>query len=373
MAPDYALPFQDARWTDVLPRHVAFPELGTSTLLHAGPPLAGELPAPVRHAAVQAVLFEDLAATPAAALDLIQSRRVTLRPAQDVGIATPLAQVVSASMWLFAVRQGAACGYAPLTEGAAPALRFGDPAPSAIARLREVSDWVGRAIGPLVRRSPVSITALIRAATAAGDECHARTAVANDALATRLTGLDADSAARLRAYPGFVLPLLMAAGVAALRARGAPLAAIGGNGLEFGVRHQGARHWTVVPADPPRGSRFPDGAGCTILPAIGDSAVLDFCGLGGQALACAPLLLEEWRTVLPADAVSRRERLVDPGSGIIDPRRISATGLAPLINLAMLDAAGIAGLIGRGFYEPPASLFAASSTPFAATAAAPPL
>jgi hypothetical protein len=91
--------------------------------------------------------------------------------------------------------------------------------------------------------------------------------------------------------------------------------------------------------------------------AIGDSAVVDFCGLGGQALGAAPALVSEWAAWLPADAVTRRSRLVDPQSGIVDLRRVVASSLAPLINLAILDSSGHAGLIGRGFYIPDIALF----------------
>jgi hypothetical protein len=93
------------------------------------------------------------------------------------------------------------------------------------------------------------------------------------------------------------------------------------------------------------------------LAAIGDSAVIDVCGLGGQALAAAPLLADSWRAALPIDAISRPLRLLDPESGIVDPVRVAREQLAPLINLAILDGAGAAGLIGRGFYCPPVALF----------------
>jgi hypothetical protein len=79
------------------------------------------------------------------------------------------------------------------------------------------------------------------------------------------------------------------------------------------------------------------------LGAIGDSAVIDFCGLGAQALS--------------TDALARREALIDPHSGIVDPERVVGTAVAPLINLAMLDHDATVGLIGRGVYSPSVSLF----------------
>ncbi len=94
--------------------------------------------------------------------------------------------------------------------------------------------------------------------------------------------------------------------------------------------------------------------------AIGDSAVIDFCGLGGQALAVAPALTREWSGILPADAVARRQSLIEPATGIVDAGRVERSGSSPMINLAIIDEDGVAGLMGRGFYCPPLELFAAA-------------
>jgi len=356
---DYARPFRDARWFDIVPRHVACPQLERRCLLHAGPPLRGPAPAPMVNAAVQALLFDGLAADVGSARALLAGGGVRLAPAQDHGVVTPLAQVVSASMPLAAVRAGAWVRYAPLVEGPAPALRFGSAAPDTLARLRALNAWAGATLGPRVRAAPLAIDALVRAATAAGDDCHARTTAANDALLAELDGLDAPHAAELRASPGFVLPILMAAAAAALRRHDSRIEAIGGNGVDFGVRHRGAAAWRQAPATTPRGPRLAGRDAVVGLGAIGDSAVLDFCGLGGQAFGAAPLLAAEWAAVLPHDAIERRSRLIDPDTGLIDPARVAAGVVGPLINLAILGAGGGDGLIGRGVYCPPPSLFEA--------------
>jgi hypothetical protein len=354
---DYALPFAAARWVDILPRAAACPELPAFVLLHAGPPFRGELPPPVLNSAVQAVLFEQWAADDTAARELLLSGEIQLQPAQDHGIVTPLAQVVSASMLLVAVRQQDQVCHAPIIEGPAPALRFGSAAPECLERLRAIGGWLAGAVAPLVRREPPAIDELIRVAVGAGEECHSRTAAANEALVSALHGLAAEHAALLRASPAFVLPVLMAAAAAALRTRGSVIEAIGGNGVDFGVRRRGSRTWRHVPAKAPRGVRVPGAETRTPLGAIGDSAVIDFCGLGGQALSAAPQLAAEWSEVLPADALTRRAQLLDPHTGIVDPERIARTGLAPLINLAIIDRDGQAGLIGRGVYAPPTCVF----------------
>lgn len=348
---DYAKPFADAFWFDIVPRAAAYPDLPARVLLHAGPPFRGEPPTPVINAAIQALLYEDLAADEAVARDLLLRGEIRLRPAQDHGIVTPLAQVVSASMPLVAVRQHAQVCHAPIIEGPAPALRFGSAAPECRERLKDIGAWLGSAVAPGLRREPLAIEALIRIAIDAGEECHARTSAANEALVSTLAstqdGLTTDHAAELRASPAFVLPVLMAAAAAALRNSRSSIDAIGGNGVDFGVRQRGSQTWRQLPAHAPQGVRFAGADRVTPLGAIGDSAVIDFCGLGGQALG--------------SDAFERRRELIDPHSGIVDPERIARGAPAPSINLAILDRDGAAALIGRGVYCPPRALFFAES------------
>ena len=359
--PDYARPFAGSRWIDVLPRSAACPHLPPEVLLHAGPPYAGAPPSPVRHAAMQALLYEGMAADAHAAAALLASGDVKLEPAQEHGVVTPLAQVVSASMPLMAVEQGGHIRFAPLVEGPPPALRLGAMAPACRAALRDIDTWVRSTVVPLLQAHAPAVDAIVAAATRNGDECHARTAAANEALIEQLAGLPLADAQRLRSLPAFVLPLLMAAAAAALRSNNGPVAGLGGNGREFGVRWRtGATEpgaWTQGAALAPSGPRLPGHETSRPLPAIGDSAVIDLCGLGGQAIAAAPLLAAEWAAVLPADALTRRAALVDPATGLVDVQRIRMTGQAPVIHLAILDDAGEQGLIGRGLYMPPASLF----------------
>ena len=150
----------------------------------------------------------------------------------------------------------------------------------------------------------------------------------------------------------------MAACAAALGSADQDIEAIGGNGVDFGIRRRGSRDWRQLPAEAPRGPRF---AGCesfSALPAIGDSALIDYCrGLGAQALRAAPRLCAEWSAFLPPGALADARRLIDPGSGLIDPQRIAKYAAAPLVNLAILDRDGRRGLLGRGFYAVDAALF----------------
>jgi hypothetical protein len=351
-----AAPFSGAQWLDVQPRHACLPQLDAHVLLHAGPPFKGAAPVPVRQAAIQAMLFEKLAPDAGVAQMLLASGVVRLEPAQNHGVVTPLAQVVSHSMPLAVVGDARLKAYAPLSEGPAPALRFGSLEAAALQRLHEVSQ-AATALRTCVRVAPVDMAVLIETALANGDECHSRTGAANNALLEAMPGLDTEARKLISGNPGFVLPVMMAAACWALHQQAAPIVMAGGNGIEFGLRLRGADAWRSVPATAPVGTRFPAYPAATVLGAIGDSAVLDFCGLGGQALAFAPALLEEWKEILPLDAARRRLSIIDDKSGAVDPLQVQASGLSPIVHLAMLDRGGSGGLLGRGFYIPPVDLF----------------
>jgi hypothetical protein len=398
----FAQPFSGAQLFDIVSRKTACPDLPDNLLLHAGPPFRGAPPAPVFNAALQAILYEGLAEDMDGAAALLAGGAVVLAPAQDHGVVTPLAQVVSAGMPLLAVRMGGGASpaqpgqpaplvrYAPAVEGPAPALRFGSADTGCQARLAALSSWLHAVVAPLLRAAPVDLHAVICAALADGDECHARTGVANEALVAAMTGLNDGDAARLRANPGFVLPVMMAAAAVVLAGGGngtipaaggdgtipaagekesiaavggnESIAAVGGNGFEFGLRLHGRPGWQTVAARAPAGTRFPGMENIVALGAIGDSAVLDICGLGAQALAAAPLLLEEWARILPADAADRRAAFIGP-AGVVDVAMVRAGAIAPLVNLAILDAGGELGLIGRGFYTTEKHVFDSGSKP----------
>lgn len=354
----WARPFEGAVLSDIVLRRDALPGLSPTVLLHAGPPFDAEVPYAVRNACVQALLFEGLAVDEAHARAMLSTGAVELQPAQDHGIATPLAQVVSASMPLAEVGDAFGVAWAPLVESPPPALRFGTSAPGARARLAAIAEFGMQRLAPLLREQPVALSSIVISALVNGDECHARTGVANTALIDAIAGLGVDDRAALRANPGFVLTVLMAAACWRLRCATRGLAAVGGNGIAFGLRLHGDSRWHRRPATPPIGARMPGHAEVEALGAIGDSAVIDFCGLGGQALTAAPALRDEWREVLPDALALRRAAVVDPVTGLVDTARVVASGLSPLVDLAILDRQGERGLIGRGVYMPDVALFA---------------
>ncbi|MES1924344.1 DUF1116 domain-containing protein [Salinisphaera sp. T31B1] len=332
------------------------PELGDDVLLHAGPPLdTHALPYPVRNAAVHALVYAGWPAGDAARA--IDTDAIRFEPAQDHGVVTPLAQVVSNAMPVFRVGDERHEVAAPIAESAPPALRFGSADEACVIRLRQQAEWAFGALAPRLADAPLPIRDWIDAALVEGDECHARTGVANARLISALGELPEDYAESIAANANFVLPILMAASAWAIRRHRGSIAAVGGNGQRFGVRFDDEQDWRTVDARPPIGVALAGGEQLPVLGAVGDSPVIDFCGLGGQALAFAPALVEAWEALLPADWQERADAVSDDETGLVCRHRIAASGRSPLVHLALVSAAPEGGLAGRGFYTPPMALF----------------
>ncbi|BES69224.1 DUF1116 domain-containing protein [Marinobacter nanhaiticus D15-8W] len=350
--------FENLRLEGVARLGDVVPDVHTRLLLHAGPPyMAGPLPAPVRNAAINAILFErlaDSAEDPAAMLDRGDFK---LSPAQDVGVTTPLAQVVSASMPVFVIGDGDRHIYAPLVEGAPPALRFGSPDSQCVDNLRLHARFAALELAASLDKHPVPLARVIEYALANGNDCHTLTDQANQALLSHVSDLSSSYRTLLEQSPGFVLPVLMGACGWLLRYGNSPISAGGGNGREFGLRLKGESHWLTTVAEPPTGPRFPAQAGKTALGAIGDSAVIDLCGLGGQALDCARPLANEWRDLLPDDWEHRPDAVLDANTGVVSPAEVVRHQTPPIINLALVGADQDGGILGKGFYLPPLALF----------------
>ncbi|MDH4390244.1 MAG: DUF1116 domain-containing protein [Aquabacterium sp.] len=288
-------------------------------LLQAGPPLrdARQPPAVLRSSIVMTCLHEGRASTEADAEALLRDGVLQLQPAQPLGCVTPLAAMVAPGTPLAQVVDGAANAqpsglslYAPVSTVRGPDTRMGMRDAGLLTRLQQRDDdLVPDLQQHLARHGPIDLWALGCAGLAAGDDLHSRTTGANAAL------------------------------VQALRAPGDA---------------QLADDIAGKPADVVRAG------------AIGDSAVIDMLGLGGQRMARAPEPLSVFGPLLPAGAAEAvLALLARPHPGLpqtwpvgIDAAQVLAQARPPLVVLAMLAQDGLQGLLGRGIYQPPLGLFA---------------
>ncbi|MGB0694306.1 MAG: DUF1116 domain-containing protein [Rhodospirillaceae bacterium] len=351
----------------IAPLRALPPALPERCLYHAGPPFAADQrpPKPVLNSMAMAAVFEGWAADPETALDAFDAGDISLAPAQDIGVVTPLAFVVGPSTPCLSVKDLNGSGLsqiAPVNDGPLPdALRFGTGQPQGLALLKTLADPVTPDLAAALRPDQ-PLLPLLAKALAGGDDLHGCVAAAQDQVLGLFTETLSDAARNYIAAAGqFVLNIIMASSALMLRAgAGVPdsrlVIAAGGNGIGFGIKLSSApEQWIQSPANRPVGPLAEGIAATDILPAIGDSAVIDALGFGAACLRFSPSLL---------DAVGGA---VDPGfagpeahGGYLCPHPdltlpglklgldSGASGYPRGVMLAMLDAAGERGLLGRG-------------------------
>lgn len=346
-----------ARLLRIVRLEEARPDLPSRTLFHAGPPYRGERPRAVMNAAAQAAVIAGWASEIEAARRLLESGDIALNPAQDHGLAVPLAMVAAPAMWCFEVGDERSIFHVPMSEGTPPALRFGSDAPEALELARTWCRQAAELLNPRLKYVP-ALEDLIEAALNRGDDCHAMTAAGNQLFVDALGTIPDDLRSSLLGNAGFVLGIWMAWAGWKLKRSGSLIEAVGGNGIDFGWRPRGVQSWRTAPAATPSGAIFKQDRAAFSLGAIGDSALVDICGLGGQSLRFAPTLLAEWQHVLPDDVRTRHTRIIDPETGIVDVARVAKSGIGPIVNLAIVDRDGGGFPIGRGAYLAPPELFA---------------
>jgi hypothetical protein len=354
----------------------------TRTLLHAGPPFAdaASVPTPVRNSMMQAIVFEGWSPDLQGAAALLDSGAVSLAPAQDHECLVPLAGVISPAMSMHVVqdKESGMTQYAVINEGMVHCLRVGMLEDGLVKHQHWLhgpyADWLAHR---LAKNGPVDLFSLLSRSLATGDDGHNRTMAGSSLCAAALLKGD-DSALRTEMEPfitsalAFALNLWMAAAALALRAAQGMVGSdtitkVGGNGVDFGFQiaaNPGTWHTTAGTA--PRGAVPQKFRGLPVLGAIGDSAVLDFFGLGGQALRHAPATLQALGDFAPTDALERPHQLLEtrhlrlPIRTGVSATRIAQAGVVPIVLLGMIEATGLEGRIAGGAYEPAMDAFRAA-------------
>jgi hypothetical protein len=384
---------------DVRPAGEAIPGMQRDMVLHAGPPIEWErLSAPVRAAAVGALLHEGLASDEARAEQMAARGDVRFEPCHHHQAVGPMAGMTTYSMPVLIVENRTAGNraYSILNEGLGRVLRYGGLGPDVLERL----DWMRRVLGPALgaalRSLPdgVDLRALIGQALHMGDECHNRNRAASalliKALAGPLAALDAfDAVERRRVLEfaagneHFFLNVGMAACKAAMdAAHGVPFSSLvttmARNGTDFGIRVSGAGdRWFTGPSNVPRGLYFAGFSAEDASPDMGDSAITETAGLGGFAMAAAPAIVQ-FVGGSPADAIAASERMYEVTIGEsqaytlpilnfrgtptgIDVRLVVQTGVLPQINTGIASRRAGVGQIGAGLVTPPMECFTAAA------------
>lgn len=380
---------------DVQPAGDAIPGLRDRMLLHSGPPIEWpRMCGPVQGAAIGACLFEGWATTPDEARRLLDRGDVSFAPCHDHGAVGPMAGVVSPSMPVVVVENGAAGNraYATLNEGLGKVLRFGAYDDSVLTRLRWFVEILGPSLSTTLGRSgPIDLKAITAQALQMGDEGHNRNVAATSLLTRTLaptiaTAVPAAVATEvltfLRGNDHFFLNFSMAACKSGLDAaaniRGSTVVtAMSRNGVDFGIRLSGTGSaWFTAPVGVPDGLYFPGYGPDDANPDLGDSAITETFGIGGFAMAAAPAIVR-FVGGTPADAIgftrlmeritlTRNSAYGLPSLGFsgtptaIDARKVVETGVAPVINTGIAHREAGVGQIGAGIARAPLDCFEAA-------------
>ena len=365
------------------------------TILHAGPPISWErMCGPQKRGVLGAIRFEGWADDDETAATLVKNGEVTLSPNHRYGAVGTMTGIISPSMPVLVV-QNETFGnysYATFNEGRGNTLWFGVADEGTMTRLRWIRDEVGPAFQTAIKtHGPLNIFDIVAQGLQMGDECHARSAACTALLIKNLMGsmLEAGVASQTVAdiirfmdnnnhfYLSFTI-----AGVKATMdaAHGIPystvVTAMSRNGVDFMLRIGGLGHrWLIAPVSPMdeavyyTGYTVEDAAGD-----IGDSAIIETCGLGGMAIAAAPTiapfvggsLADQVATVRTFEtiALSKYEKFRLPPMDAANPpvgldlRKIVETRIVPFITTGVLhETSPTVGQIGTGVARAPIPVF----------------
>ncbi|MCH9649619.1 MAG: DUF1116 domain-containing protein [Deltaproteobacteria bacterium] len=370
-------------------------DLPSRTILHSGPPISWQrMCGPQRRAVLGAIRFEDWADDDQQAEELVLQGEVNLAPNHQFRAVGPMTGVISPSMPVLMARNETFgnWAYSTFNEGRGDTLWFGIGQPATLERLRWIRDCLGPAVGEALRlHGPFEVFDIVAQGLQMGDECHARHAASTPLWIKRFApflldaGIEpAQVASILRFADGnshFFLNFTMVAVKAVMdAAHGIPystvVTAMARNGVDFMIRVGGlGDKWVVAPVSPMdeavyfTGFSVDDAAGD-----IGDSAIIETCGLGGMAIAAAP-------TVAPfvggtvahqAAAVAKLQTIClgayerfrlptldgdSPPLGI-DLRRVVESRTVPFITTGVLhETSSTVGQIGTGVARAPVAVF----------------
>jgi hypothetical protein len=283
-------------------------------------------------------------------------------------------------------------GFSAFNEGRGNTLWFGLCDEATLERLTWIRDTLAPAVGAALRQGgPLNVFDIVAQGLQMGDECHARSAACTSLLVKTLlppmleAGVSGETAAGIVRFMAnnnhFFLNFTMAAVKATMdAAHGIPystlVTAMSRNGVDFALRVGGLGDpWLVAPVSPMdeavyyTGYSVADAAGD-----IGDSAIIETCGLGGMAIAGAPTIaafvggslaaeiaaVEELRLITVA---AHQKFSLPPMNGAntplgVDVRRVVETRIVPFITTGVLhETSPTVGQIGTGVARAPLAVF----------------
>jgi hypothetical protein len=382
-----------------------WPELwagGKRTLTHAGAPIEwARMCDPMKGTMIGAMLYEGWASSREEAAERLARGEVAFLPNHDIRAVGPMSGTISPSMPVFVVRNvtHGNLAYTNFSEGIGRVLRFGAYGPDVIDRLK----WIAAVIAPAIKTAlaaipgGVDLKGIQSQALLMGDEVHSRNAAATALFHMAIGGALAGSGfdrgkARealdfIAATSQFFLNLSMVASKAIMDAThgveaSSIVTAIARNGVTTAIRVSGlGSRWFEAPSDMPIGLFFPGFKQEDANADLGDSAICETAGYGGQSLAASPALVQlVGGSVAQAVAYSREMYHVtwtrNPVMSLpnlefaaapagIEVRKVVDTGIRPVLTTGIAHRQAGVGQIGAGIVRVPMACFAQAVTALA--------
>ncbi|MFA6670695.1 MAG: DUF1116 domain-containing protein [Bacillota bacterium] len=369
------------------------PGMTPKTLLHAGPPITWDkMSGPLKGAIIGALIYEGLAKNEDKAAELAVSGEIEFAPCHHHSSVGPMAGVTSPSMpvWIIENKAYGNRAYCTLNEGLGKVLRYGAYSSEVIEMLRWMEGVLGPVIGETLRlHGPIDLKSMIAQALQMGDEGHNRNRAGTSLLIRELapymlqTKFDTvdkiDVLNFINSNDHFFLNLTMPACKATLDPAGGIeystiVTTMARNGTEFGIRVSGlGGRWFTGPSGIVKGLLFPGFTDKDANPDIGDSVITETTGIGGFAMAAAPVIVQ-FVGGSAGDALNFTQRMYEiteaentvyriPALNFrgtptgIDIRKVVETGILPNINTGIAHKDAGVGQIGAGLVEPPAKCF----------------
>ncbi len=378
--------------------------IGERTILHAGPPIIYDrMCGPMKGAVAGALVFEGWAKDLHEAGELAASGEITFQPNHHFNAVGPMTGVTTSSMAVMVVENRAfgVRAFCTINEGMGTVMRFGGCDQEVIDRLHWLANTAGPALGAaLRRRDGIPLKGIIARGLGMGDEMHMRNAACSSLFLrelapdlaetvednTELAGILRFIAANDMFFLNIVMAMAKSMIMAAEGIDGSSVVTtMARNGTDFGIRLSSTGDaWFTAPAESAKGLHFPGFDESDDNPDIGDSCIVETVGLGGFAMAAAPLVVGFVGAGLLSDAANYTRSMIDitvgpnpewtiptlDNMGVstgIDLRRVVETGVPPVINTAIVHREAGKGQVGAGIVRAPLACFEKALAAFAAT------
>jgi hypothetical protein len=381
-------------WIDIVPAYKAI-GLDRYTLLHSGPPISWDMMCgPMRGAIIAALKYETIATNDDEAFNIAESGKIKFEPCHHYRCVGPMTGIISYSMPLIVVKnqENGNLAYSTLNEGAGDVLRFGAYSDNTIKRLK----WIETVLAPVLKKmieksGGINLKVIIAQALNMGDELHMRNGASTSIfIKTILNHLvetceDHSKLVEISKFlttnnDQFFLNFAMAANKASADAAhnieySTLVTAIARNGVDIGIRVSGlGDQWFTAPAADVEGLYFSGYSKDDANKDIGDSAIMETCGIGGFAIAAGAAIVRFLGAGTYQDAlnytsdmyeicISESESYTIPNLDFrgtptgIDIIKVIETGILPVINTAIASKEAGVGMIGAGISKAPMSLF----------------